>query len=47
MNNDINPFNVALNNASSFKYNASLLAEATNADRLKKYKNSCFAEIFI
>ena len=32
MNNDGNPLNVALNNSSSFKYKASLLGKATDAD---------------
>ena len=50
MNNDGNHLNVALNNSSSFKYKASLLGKATDADgndkSLKKYKNSCSTEIF-
>ena len=32
MKNDGNPLNVALNNSSSFKYKASLLGKATEAD---------------
>ena len=32
INNDENPLNVALNNSSSFKYKASLLGKATDAD---------------
>ena len=32
MNDDENPLNVALNNSASFKYKASLLGKATNAD---------------
>ena len=32
MNNDRNPLNVALDNSSSFKYKASLLGKATDAD---------------
>ena len=45
-----NPNNVALDNSTSFKYKASLLGKATDADgndRSLKYKNSCFTEIFI
>ena len=46
-----NPLNVALNNSTSFKYRASLLGKATDADvndrSLKKYKNSCSTAIFI
>ena len=51
MNNDGKPLNVTLYNSSSFKYEANLLGNATDAngnDRsLKKYKNSCSTEIFI
>ena len=32
MNNDENPLNVHLNNSSSFKYKASLIGKATDAD---------------
>ena len=45
------PLNVALDNSTSFKYKASLLGKAADADgndrSLKKYKNSCSTEIFI
>ena len=46
-----NPLNVASDNSTSFKYKASRLGKATDADSndrsLKKYKNSCSTEIFI
>ena len=46
--NGINPLNVVLGNSTSFKYKASLLGKATDADgngrSLKKYKNSCSTE---
>ena len=32
MNDDNNPLNITLNNSSSFKYKASLLGKATDAD---------------
>ena len=32
MNDAVNPLNVALNNSTSFKYKASLLGKATDAD---------------
>ena len=42
--NDNNPLNVALDNSASFKYKASLLGKATDANNddrsLKKYKSS-------
>ena len=45
-----NPNNVALDNSTSFKYKASLLGKADDADGndrlLKKYKNNCSPEIF-
>ena len=51
MDNAENPLNGALDNSTSFKYKASLLGEATDADgndrSLKKCKNSCSNEIFI
>ena len=51
MNNAENPLNVALDNSTFFKYKASLIEKATDADgndkSLKKYKNSCSTEIFI
>ena len=51
MDNAENPLNVALDNSAFFKYKASLLGEATDADgndrSLKKCKNSCSTEIFI
>ena len=50
-NDDGNNLNVALDNSTSFKYKASLLGKATDADgndrSLKKYKNSSAFEIFI
>ena len=50
-NDDGNPLNVALDNSASFKYEAILLGKGDGADgndrSLKKYKNSCFTEIFI
>ena len=46
-----NSLNVTSDNSTSFKYKASLLGKATDADGndrpLKKCKNSCFTEIFI
>ena len=50
MNDPENRLNVALDYLTSFKYKASLLGKATDADgndRLKKYKTSCSTEIFI
>ena len=51
MNDADNPLTVALNNSTSFKYKASLLGKATDADgnyrSLKKYKNSRSTEIFV
>ena len=51
MNDAGNALNVALDNSSSFKYKASLSGKATDVDdndrSLKKYKNSCYTEIFI
>ena len=51
MNNAGNPLNFALDNSTSFKYKASLLGKATDADgndrSLKKYKNSSAFKIFI
>ena len=51
MNDAGNPLIVALDNSASFKYKASLLGKATDADgndrSLKKYKNSRSTEIFI
>ena len=40
MNNDGNPLNVALNSSSSFKYKASLLGKATDADGNDRSKNT-------
>ena len=46
-----NPLNVALDNSTSFKYKASLLGKATDADgndrSLKKYKHCCSTEAFV
>ena len=48
MNEAGNPNNIALDNSTSFKYKASLATDVDGNDRsLKKYKNSCSAEIFI
>ena len=51
MNDVGNPLNVALDNSTSFKYKASLLGKATDADgndrSLKKCKNSSAFKIFI
>ena len=51
MNDAENPLNVALDNSTSFKYKASILGKATDADgndrSLKNKKNSCSTEIFI
>ena len=51
MNDTGNPNNVALDNSTSFKYKASLLGKATDADgndrSSKNTKNSCSTEIFI
>ena len=51
MNDAGNILNVALDNSTSFKYKASLLGKATDADgndrSLKKYNNSYSTEIFI
>ena len=51
MNSAGNNLNVALDNSTSFKYKASLLGKATDADgndrTLKIYKISCSTEIFI
>ena len=51
MNGAGNPNNIALDNSTSFKYKASLLGKADDADcndrLLKKYKNSCSTEIFV
>ena len=51
MNDAENPLNVALDNSTFFKYKASLLGKATDADgndrSLKKVKISCSTEIFI
>ena len=50
MNNAGNCLNVALDNSGSFKYKASLLGKATDADgadkSIKNYKNNYSAEIF-
>ena len=46
-----NPLNVALDNSASFKYKASLLGKATDADgndrSLENKKNSCSTKILI
>ena len=51
MNEAENALNIALGNSTSFKYKASLLGKATDADgndrSLKNYKKSCSTEIFI
>ena len=47
---NLQSLNVASDNSTSFKYKASLLGKATDADSndrlLKKCKNSCSTEIF-
>ena len=47
MNNAGNPLNVALDNSTFFKYKASILGKATDADGNDRYKISCSAKIFI
>ena len=51
MNDAESSLNIALGNSTFFKYKASLLGKATDADgndrSLKKCKNSCSTEIFI
>ena len=51
MNDAVNPLNVTLDNSTSFKYKASLLEKATDADgndrSLKKYKTSLSTVIFV
>ena len=50
MNDNNNPFNITLNNSSFFKYKASLLGKADDADgndrSLKKCKNGSAFKIF-
>ena len=47
MNDNNNPLNVALDNSTSFNYKAKAVNADGNDRSLKKYKNSCFTEIFI